>query len=363
MKYSDWLKFKAIISIPRKAILPVQMALFFLCLLPARGQFRSGRSLLQTGFVQIFPSELKKTNDSFSQSQYSFHFSLPLWQKALKKEKGIHHFQLGIQSQNRLENNSLSLISGSLFCFQAGIGANGFWRKAGGHFLVSRMSLGVFGDVRNPGSRFLRPTGNLFYGYRLNPKWNLMGGFSYNFLFGSGFALPVLGFNFRPNPKNRLMVLLPLSVRFIKVHSRHFMSQIGLRPNGGISVFGSDAFANAGQKQTLILRNRAFSLFGNLMYIPAPNWRIGLGAGLLSRRKIWISEGIPDSFSSEQNLLADNLKNGWQIQFNLAYRFLNNRKTKNDVPVQMPDIELTEDEIRNLEIENPDLFIDSSDLP
>ncbi len=371
MKLSGSLKFKNFISNPLKAILHPQMALFFFLLFsgffisgPASGQFQSGgRSLVQTGSIWTGPSGLKSSDDQFSQFRQSLQLGLPVWQKFKKKDSGMHCFQIGIQSSNQLEINNLSPISGAFNSVQAGLGMNGFWLDGNKNLLFTRLSMGYFGDAGEPASYLMRPTGNLIYGKKLGSKWTFLGGFSYNFLFGSGFALPILGFSFTPVPKTRLLVLLPLSIRFMWWHNQNFQSQMGLRPVGGISVFGSAAFRSDNSSQTLILRNRAFSLFYNLMYMPARNWRIGLGMGLLAKRKIWVSEGSPGSFSSENNLLADNLKNGWQIQVSMAYRFSGKRKKRENSSGQNTEIELSDEDLKDLNPGDDGLFFDNFELP
>jgi hypothetical protein len=305
---------------------------------------------------------MKNLGFQFSQFRQSLQLALPVWQKLKKKESGLHRFQIGIQSNNQLEINNLTPLPGTFNSLQASLGLNGFRLSGKGNIWISRLSMTYFGDVVNPESYFLRPTGNLIYGKKLGSKWTLFGGFSYNFLFGSGFGLPIMGFSFKPAAKTQLLVLLPLSIRFMWRHHQKFQSQMGLRPVGGISLFRSGAFGD-GITQTLILRNRAFSLFYNLMYIPALNWRIGLGMGLLAKRKIWVSEDSPGAFSNENNLLADNLKNGWQFNLSVAYRFSGKRKSKENPSGQNTDIQLSDDDLKDLDPGDAGLFFDNFDLP
>jgi hypothetical protein len=369
MRHSDWLKFKPFISKPPKAILLKRMALFFLLPLflfgwsKVQAQFQTTRSRIQAGLEHFGPSEFKDSSGRFSQSRYSFTFSLPFLKKSQKTENGIRHLQLGFQNQNLLENNRLSLFHNSFFSFQSQLGVNGFWLRNEKNFWVSRISISYFGDAENPDAYFLRPNGNLIYGRSIRQKWKLYAGVSYNFLFGSGFAFPVLGFSYTPNPKTRLTVLLPLSFRFFKFHSRSFYSQVGLRPNGGISVFQSGDFQVDGKRETLMLRNRAFSLFYQLMYMPSSNWRIGLGIGLLSRRKLWISEGGLSGFSNEKNVISETLKNGLQINLNLAYRFGQSLKKESKKDGQVPDLQISEEDLKKINEQDLDLNFDPMDLP
>jgi hypothetical protein len=298
---------------------------------------------------------------SYGSAQISGSLQVPLFAKRSRDLEKVNAFQISGQIQNSYQ---IHCLGGFDFqSLQTGLGLNGWYLHNPKNIWISNISLQYLADANQLSQYFLRPNGNLIYGHKFSQQWLIFSGFSYNFLFGSGFALPLLGFSYKSGSNFSLMLVLPLMVRANLKHNPKWISQVSLRPQGGISVFEAPQlpignFGKEGKKQ--ILRQRAFALSYQLLFLINSNWRIATQLGFLGRRKIWISEGEISSFGNENNVFSGNLKSGSFLGISVSYRFGKRRQAEEQKKVELPGLNLGEEELK--QIKEQDLDFDNLDI-
>ncbi len=328
MKASVLLKFNFHFSTSYTEAWPIVPGFLFLCcLLSTSGLFAqigSGKFQLETG-IRISPVRnlLKDTGTYGNQSAY-FSAYIPVFKRVWTSDEKTKVFTLFFSDQFSYQNHQLNRVQSlvRLYQNQTRLSASYFTGHKG--FWMASMGANLIGDACHSQSSVVLPSGTVLYRRRVNHTWAYTVGFGYNFLFGQGLGLPIVGFSyFLPKPTHQLSVVFPLSAtyRFIHKRSRGVQSLFQVRPAGNVGQLHTSTFSGGQSAKALFFRSRAYAAGYQGTFQVRDRLKIRFGASLLIRRKIWISDALKGKLSDQQNAYSANVRSGLLVEVGLRYTF------------------------------------------
>jgi hypothetical protein len=357
MKASVLLRFNFRFSISYTEAWPIVPGFLFLCLLISNSElFAQGgprKFQLEAG-LRISPdrSFLNDTGGTYGNQTVYFSVDIPVFKRVWKTDDKTKVLSFFLSDQVSYQNHQLSSVQSLVRLYQnqsrlsAGYfsGSKGFW--------MASLGANLIGDARHPRSSVVLPSGSVLYRRRVNRTWSYTVGFGYNFLFGQGLGLPIVGFSYHPKTAHQLSFVLPLSATYRILHASGVQSFFQLRPAGYVGHLYSSQFLGGPSARALFFKSRAYAA-GYQGLIPiGERMRIRLGLSVLFRRKIWISDELKGKLNDQQNAYSANVRSGLLIEIGLRYKFHkksneNSNSFGNDV-MPMDDEELRDVDLSDL---------------
>jgi hypothetical protein len=352
MKAFVLLKFNFHFSISYTEAWPIVPGFLFLCfLLSGSGLFAqkgSGKFQLETG-LRISPVRnlLTDTGTYGNQLVYAS-ASLPVVRRSWKSGEKYKAFSIFFSDQFSYQNHSLSTARSLVRLFQnqtrlsASLipGKKGFW--------MASLGANLIGDARHVQSSLVLPSGTVLYRRRVNPSWSYTIGFGYNFLFGQGLGLPIIGFSYRPKPKHQLSFVLPFSATYRIRHESGIQSLFQLRPAGNVGQLYTSQFSDDHSARALFFRSRAYAAGYQGMFPVGERLKIRVGVSVLFRRKIWISDALKGNLGVQQNAYSANVRSGLLMEVGLRYIF-RKKSDRHSLPALQDDLPLDDEDLRDLD--------------
>ena len=325
MKASVLLKFNFHFSTSYTEAWPIVPGFLFLCCLLSGSELLaqggSRKFQLETG-IRISPVRnlLKDTGTYGNQSAY-FSAYIPVFKRVWTSDEKTKVFSLFFSDQFSYQNHQLSKVQSlvRLFQNQTRLSASYFSGQKG--FWMASMGANLIGDARNSQSSVVLPSGTVLYRRRVNHTWAYTVGFGYNFLFGQGLGLPIVGFSYRPKPKHQLSFVLPISATYRIQHASGIQSLFQVRPAGNVGQLYTSQFSGGQSARALFFRSRAYVAGYQGLFSVKERLKIRVGVSVLFRRKIWISDALKGKLSDQQNAYSANVRSGLLVEVGLRYTF------------------------------------------
>ena len=306
----------------------------------SKGQFNSTSHRLSISLESIPVRDFKSNNGSLKSNRASINYKVPVLKKLIVKDTSIRVFQINFNSQALFQRQNISFEPAHQRFYQARAGINIATLGAKNSWIGNINGL-LIGELKNS-KPIIRPTTSLLYVRTISKKWALFSGFAYNFAFGKGIGLPILGFRAKTGSNGVFSLLLPYRIQYSHRLSKTFRSQTSFQPSGGFNIFYSSLFNNSGSIEQLVIRNNDFRLTQFYFLDIDDRFQLRLGFGLLMRRKLWISKELSDRYNSKNNLFAGNPNNGIILDagiiFNLAKRKINIERTSPKTKTELDNL-------------------------
>ena len=274
---------------------------------------------------------------------------VPVWQKASVAESPRIQ-QVIVSNTNEVSHSGISPGAYSVHQFQnkLGVGYISVGRK---NTYQAQASVSAFMSTKMPQPVQFRPMALLLFRRQVTRQWSYRIGLAYSFVFGRGLPLPVIGYSVRLGSRSRLDALLPFSVRYMVIHTRHFTSQASCMPQGFVAL--ADPIANGSEQSILFLRNRAFLLQYKAEIRAGRRVRLYLALGYLFKRQVWISDGT-GGLNNPASYFSGQVKPGWALQAGFRIR-LGGQKEVRSAPGKTEPFTLTNSPSNQPELNDEDL--------
>ena len=352
MKASVLLKFNFHFSTSYTEAWPIVPGFLFLCcLLSGSELFAQGWSRkfqLETG-IRISPVRnlLKDTGTYGNQLVYAS-ASLPVVRHSWKSGEKYKAFSISFSNQFSYHNHSLSSARSLFRMYQNQSRISSAFISGSKSFWMASLGANLMGDARHPESSVVLPSGTVLYRRRVNHTWSYTLGFGYNFLFGQGLGLPIVGFSYRPKPKHQLSFVLPISATYRIQHASGIQSLFQVRPAGNVGQLYTSQFSEDQSARALFFRNRAYAAGYQGMFPVGERLKIRVGVSVLFRRKIWISDALKGNLGAQQNAYSANVRSGLLMEVGLRYIF-RKKSDGNSLSALQDDLPFDDEDLRDLD--------------
>lgn len=206
-------------------------------------------------------------------------------------DRGLKFFLLAAGLRASAENAKFSFLGINRSFYTANFSLTTIYKTPGKNAWFTKAALSYFEDdssiYQNPS---LRLTGLLLNRHRVNESFFYMLGGAYNFVYGAGIPLPVLGVGWTFTNHATLTAILPFNVSY-HFGSRNNPYTIFIRPNGGVSNFHNNTF-NINKGSTITIRRREILIGIKTKIRLSDQWSLGAEGGFAAGRKISFSNSV-----------------------------------------------------------------------
>jgi hypothetical protein len=143
-------------------------------------------------------------------------------------------------------------------------------------------------QVRFAGSFLFTRRASLHFAYSL--------GAAYNYIYGEGRFLPLVGANIRIDADDRIAALFPMHVSWIHTYNFRNIMRVYVAPAGGVNRFRNNDGLFPQGSDVVLFRRQEFR--GGVLWRlkPVPALIVSLGGGILFKRNIYFSENYDADF-------------------------------------------------------------------
>lgn len=233
-------------------------------------------------------------------------------------DNGLKFFLLSAGLHASAENAKFSFLGFNRTFYTGSFSLNAIRKARGKSSWLTKGTLSYFED---DSSVYLHPsfrvTGFLLYRHAVTESFFYMLGGAYNFVYGAGIPLPVLGVGWKFANHATLTAILPFNVAY-RFGKRGNQYTLFIKPNGGVSNFYNNAFSyNKGS--TIVLRRREILLGIKKRIRLSDQWSIGVEGGFAAGRKISFSSSFTQR--KDENFPSYTVKGGPYLSLGLRFKF------------------------------------------
>ena len=282
----------------------------------------------------IYPARsLKDQSGTYGRQAAYARITVPIIKTFTLTDSGLKFFLLSAGLHTSAENAKFSFLGFNRTFYTANFSLRAMYKTYGKSSWFSRAALSSFED---DSSIHLHPsfrvTGFLLYRHAVNESFFYMFGGAYNFVYGAGIPLPVLGMGWKFANQATLTAILPFNVTY-RFGKRGSQYTIFIKPNGGVSNFYNNAFS-VNKGSTIILRRREILLGIKKNMRLSDHWSIGLEGGFAAGRKISFSNSFTQR--QDENFPSYTVKGGPYFSLGIRFKF-RERKFNNTASDTMDD--------------------------
>lgn len=212
------------------------------------------------------------------------------------------------------------------------------YRNSKNSWIISGNLMSILQQETDPIRYF--PTARVLYTRTTHPSFSYFVGGGYNFIFGNGLPVPLLGFRWKSSSKTSLRIILPGIAQFTIQHSNSLSGRIILQPIVNLSLAKATDLPE--ETRNTIVRSRAFKLGFQEQWRGKTGIRMMLEAGLLFKRRLQFTE---QEFNKPSDTAVLKIQNGAYIEFLLSIPIGNKKRLENNSDTDL--LELDDDDISN----------------
>ena len=237
---------------------------------------------------------------------------------------GLKFFLLSAGLHASAENAKFSFLGFNRAFYTGNFSLNAIRKTRGKSSWLTKATLSYFED---DSSIYLQPsfrlTGFVLYRHAVTESFFYMLGGAYNFVYGAGMPLPVLGVGWKFTNHATLTAILPFNVsyRFGKRGNQYILF---IKPNGGVSNFYNNAF-DTDRGSTIVLRRREIVLGVKKRIRLSDQWSLGLEGGFAAGRKISFSRSFTQR--KDTNFPTYTVKGGPYLSVGIRFTFKERKST------------------------------------
>ena len=253
--------------------------------------------------------------------------NVPIVKTLMATDRGPKFFLLAAGLHASAENAKFSFLGFNRSFYTGNFSLTSIYKTPGKASWFTKAALSYFEDdssrYANPS---LRATGLLLHRHNVSESFFYLVGGAYNFVYGAGIPLPVLGLGWTFTNHATLTAILPFTISY-RFGSLGNPYTVFIRPNGGVSNFYNNTFSV--NKGSIITIRRREILIGVKKRIRlSDHWSVGVEGGFAAGRKISFSKSVTQR--SDETFPSYSVKGGPYLSFSVRFK-MKARQPANDL--------------------------------
>lgn len=271
----------------------------------------------------IYPArDVKDQSGTYGRQLAYARINVPIIRTFYVTENGLKFFLLFAGLHASSENAKFSFLGFNRTFYTGNFSLQAIYKTPGKSSWLTKATLSYFED---DSSIYLHPsfrtTGFLLYRRAVRESFFYMLGGAYNFAYGAGIPLPVLGVGWKFTNHATLTAILPFNVAY-RFGKRGNQYTIFIKPNGSVSNFYNNIL-DANKGSTITLRRREILVGIKKRIRLSDHWSIGVEGGFATGRKISFSSSFTQR--KDERFPSYTVKGGPYLSVGIRFKFTERR--------------------------------------